>query len=212
LEKRSFHLGLGDPDSASLLFIGVEQGGEHSELGEEEEDSQSEITQWDLNDRKKKWSYVWTAIAKSVRWLYHHNDYKKYMHSGLFRFGCHEVLVDLFPLAKPGKRKWPYDESISQIEYRNWLDENLESRYQRILAVHKNMANRIATICFGKGNWKDHVKCLGLENSHYRKLGDKRSELRVYAEENTILAPFFGNGCMPDKLLMSVISEIRKFE
>lgn len=212
LLKRARHLGIGDPKTANLLFIGVEQGGDHKDL-HSYEIQEPEFVQWKPFEKKNKpWSPVWTKITRvscSIRGIQAHREYRK---KELFQEGCFELLTDLFPLSKPRKGGWPYHKDLERSEYRDWIDKNIKERYEKIYRFQNSMRNRIASICFGKSNWEDHIKCLQLEDIPYFPVGEGRDTFIVYTQAKTILSPFFGNGALKNAVLDMIILEIRRFE
>jgi|GEM_PF-3767529 len=210
LDTITTYLGLGDSRSAKILFIGVEQGGTGVNL-QSQIDQSSELVTWKPNEKMgKPWSPVWTKIARVSSTVTGFSDHRKYRENRLFQNGSFEVLIDLFPLSKPSKKKWDsYQDYLSKQEYQNWLLENIEKRYRRIRSVQASMANRIATVCFGKENWRDHIKCLGLEDAPKAYMGNGRDMICLYSKTRTILAPFFGNGAISNAVLDKIVLEIK---
>ena len=213
LSRLAKHLGIGDPTTAKLLFIGVEQGGACEDLCSQKEQD-PEFVKWrPLEKKNKAWSPVWTKITRVSSNVRGYANQIKYRETELFQKDSFEILTDLFPLSKPRKGDWQsYKDVLQRSEYQDWLVENIEEGYKRIRSVQTSMRNRIATICFGKANWADHIQCLELDGIPNTSLGEGRDKFIVYIDVRTILAPFFGNGAIKNAVLDRIALEIKKFE
>ena len=208
LNTRNGHLGLGDPVSARILFVGIEQGGKGDPLGPELDNPQhwQRFKQWNTGIAKSGIP-IWEKVSKfTVRLTDFQGCWKKYRETELFRIGSLAALVDLRPLARPSTCSCREDISIQ--EYEEWLEANHTERWKMIREVHTAMKNRIATICCGKEHWSDFRQCFKLGSPDITE--DKEPFYEVYKREKLVLTPFL-NYYMSDARIDEVSDIIKDF-
>jgi hypothetical protein len=186
-------LGYGDPESAKLWFVGIEEARPFETI--EELDRVVEHPFKICAGYEGSPTRVYAIISQIVTGLFGKdwkNQWKDYREQILFSRGSEVVQANLYPLGKPRRSSWPviYTEiGLSHKEYYEWIAGAESKRFLLLRKTRSNHDNPL-TICFGTSVWSDFIKCFALDESPF----DDYQHVRFYPKERIILTPFFWTG------------------
>lgn len=208
-------LGYGDPESAKLWFVGIEEARPFETI--EELDRPVEHLFNACNGCEGEPTRVYAIISQIVvgllgkDWQY---QWKVYRDRTLFSKGSEAVQANLYPLGKSHVSSWPevYTEiGLTAKKYSKWIGSGDSGRFLHLRETRRHFNNPL-TICFGTSVWSDFIKCFALDASRFIAY---QNVFRFYPEERVILTPFFwtgGKNGMTHVRVQKLIDLIRKIE
>ena len=196
-------LGYGDPRSARVWFVGLEEASEFKTLEEIRELQSRESIH--CRGCPGERTAVYDIISKIVIGLRDGDfgaGWRSYRDTQLFSQDSDAFQANLYPLGKKSEADWPvlYQKwfGMSREQYYHWQQEETPHRFNHLRRRRKHHGNPLA-ICFGKGHWDHFRRCFAADGEQPRDVG----RFRYYAESRVILTEFFRSTRMSD-------SEIRK--
>jgi hypothetical protein len=125
------------------------------------------------------------------------DSWGRYRDERLFARDTEVAQANLYPLGKKSLDSWPdrYREWFGgPDEYRAWIQDDSAGRFP-LLRSERRSAGDPLTICFGKSDWPNYVRCLNLP----AQVAADDLDFRVYRIQRVILTPFFSSrrNCMP---------------
>jgi len=211
LSKRaSSFLGYGDPSSAKVWFVGLEDSVPFTTL---DELHHVPVVQYLAGTEcKTSRSSVYNIMSKiivALRGAHDVTEWRKYRDEELFMLGGDAFLVNLYPLGKPVEDSWP-------TQYRRWLGMSRKKYYcnvqsgkiPRFLFLRQQQRQYKAplTICFGKNHWPHFAGCFGLDGRDCCEEG----RYRFYPASRFVMTEFFRSTRMSDVCIDEVVRIINE--
>lgn len=184
-------LGYGDPESAKLWFVGIEEA-----LESESKDLDRivehpfEICDGCPGEPTRVYAII-SQIVTGLRGEDWRGRWKEYRDKTLFSKGSDAVQANLYPLGKAHMSSWPAAYTAlgltTKKEYYKWI-AGVSGRFLHLRETRSRRDNPL-TICFGTSVWPDFIECFALHKSPV--IDDA---FHFYPEERVILTPFFWTG------------------
>lgn len=198
-------LGCGDPRTAKVWFVGLEESVEFQTL--------EEILKLQLEPyrtcpgRHGERTAVYVIISKIILGLRDgtfNSSWRSYRDVQLFSKGSAAFLANLYPLGKKSEADWParYQRwfGMSREEYYRWLREDARYRFTHLRRKRRQYGNPLV-ICFGKGQWKNFCRCFLTNDEPTRDMG----RFCCYMKSRVILTEFFRSTRMPDASIKELV-------
>ncbi|MBU0678348.1 MAG: hypothetical protein KJ626_09535 [Verrucomicrobia bacterium] len=195
LENALRFLGYGDPRSARLWFVGIEEA-----LGFEKPEDLDRIVKYPFtayDGCAGSPTPVYAIMSQIVTGLLGQSwedEWPAYRDRVLFSSGSEAVQANLYPLGKAHVSTWPQQYTdwlgLTADQYYAWVADENSGRFAFIRQTRSESENPL-TICFGTTVWHDFTKCFALDESLFFGYQDV---FRFYPEERVILTPFFWTG------------------
>jgi len=199
------YLGYGDPRSARVWFVGLEE-------------PQALCTPTALMQRRSR-SYqvrngckgaktaVYIVISKIITGLHAQSSpakWREYHDYQLFSAGSAVFQTNLYPLGKRSEIHWPTNYQrwfrMSRNEYYALFRNTACERFAFLRSKRAYYGNPL-TICFGKGNWKQFARCFTDVDEEFSDEG----AFRCYRRSRIIMTEFFRHTRMPDRSVRELI-------
>jgi hypothetical protein len=205
-QKALRFLGYGDPKSARIWFVGLEE----SRAFERQSD-------FDILPDTPFKAYegcrgeatpVYVVVSKIVTGLLGQNwnaTWREYRDRKLFHTNTQAVLLNLYPLGKGRLKSWPKQYfdwfKMTRDQYYSWVTDDKSGRFPHICTL-RNKHRRPLTVCFGTTAWVDFRKCFTLTSPA------NGLPFEFHQTDRIVLTPFFRHSLMPDDRIRSLIEQI----
>ena len=214
-EKELRFLGHGDPRSAVIWFIGIDEGYGFLEPNDLIDSKENFIIYKEGEIAKTHDTAIMSKIITGLKGLDWKVKWKNYRNKELFTTNSEAFLTYMFPIGKDTQDQWP-DEYIniagmSAPDYYSYvLSENggrLEFLKKQISYFKPHLV-----IFFGKSEktlryWKSFLRAFNLENEIYIGL---KENYRIYVNFRVIVTPQFSNRSMTNyhiDILLNIINK-----
>ena len=201
-------LGHGDPRSAKLWFVGLEEPVPLQKISDLNE-LPTDIFRT-RNGCAGTSTAVYAIISKLIMSLQGDtapNDWRTYRDNRLFAAGSEVFLTNLYPLGKKIEKDWPrqYQKwlGMTREEYYRWIQRDAPQRFN-FLKEQRQHYGQPLTICFGKRHWPHFARCFQLQD----ELFHDTTRFRCYPEAGMVMTEFFRSTRMPGESITALVKWI----
>jgi hypothetical protein len=205
-------LGHGDPGTAKLWFVGLEETAPLQNISDLNAlPAKPFITQAGCAGTT---TAVYAIISKLIVRLQGDTTpdaWRSYRDNRLFSRGSEAFLTNLYPLGKKIEIDWPrqYQKwlGMTRSEYYRWIQQDASERFKFLREQHHHYGKPL-TICFGKRHWPHFAKCFQLESNGFRDA----ARFRCYEDSGMVMTEFFRSTRMPDQSIDMLVKWINRHE
>jgi hypothetical protein len=201
-------LGHGDPRSAKLWFVGLEEPLPLQTITDLNE-LPTELFSTG-NGCAGSSTAVYAIISKLITSLQGDttpNAWRSYRDKQLFSTGSEAFLANLYPLGKRIEIEWPQQYQkwlgMTRAEYYRWIQHDAPQRFN-FLKEQRQYYDQPLTICFGKRHWPHFARCFQLQEEPFQDT----TRFRCYPSAGVIMTEFFRSTRMPGESISTLVKWI----